>query len=112
MKSDLDQILRTYLNSNESGNYSKLENIPKFREYFLEHLRTIWKVSEENLERRFKICCRDLSLGKAWKEMRLGAVYGLWIKCNLKQYQIARLLGVNVRTIRRDMRELEEQMYH
>lgn len=110
MISQLNQILTRYLKTNDATNYSVLENIPQFREFFLDHLRTIWKTSEENLETRFRICCRDLSRGKAWKEMRLGAVYGLWFRCNLKQYQIAKLLNVNVRTIRRDMRELEEQI--
>jgi len=110
MTSELHKILTGYLKANESANYSVLEEVPQFREYFLDHLRTIWKTSEENLETRYRKCCRDLSRGRAWKEMRRGAVYGLWIRCNLKQYQIAKLVGVSSRTIRRDMRSLEESM--
>ena len=110
MKSQLDQILTGYLKTNESVHYSSLEDIPQFREFFLDHLRTIWKTSEKNLETRYRKCCRDLSRGRAWKEMRQGAVYGLWIRCNLKQYQIAKLLSASTRTIRRDMRYLEESM--
>ena len=110
--SELNQILTGYLKSNESANYSILEDIPQFKEFFLDYLRTIWKTSDENLETRYRKCCRDLSRGRAWKEMRQGAVYGLWFRCNLKQYQIAKLLNVNVRTIRRDMRELEMQIFH
>ena len=110
MTSQLNKILTGYLKANESTNYSVLEEIPQFREYFLDYLRTIWKTSDENLETRYRKCCRELSSGRAWKEMRQGAVYGLWFRCNLKQYQIAKLLGVSTRTIRRDMRSLEESM--
>ena len=110
MTSQLHKILTGYLKVNESTNYSVLEEIPQFREFFLDHLRTIWKTPDANLETRYRKCCRELSSGRAWKEMRQGAVYGLWIRCNLKQYQIAKLLNVNVRTIRRDMRSLEESM--
>ena len=110
MTSQLNKILTGYLKANESTHYSSLEEIPNFREYFLDYLRTIWNTSEENLETRYRKCCRDLSSGRAWREMRQGAVYGLWIRCNLKQYQIAKLLNVSTRTIRRDMRYLEESM--
>jgi len=110
MTSQLNKILTGYLKANESTNYSSLEEVPQFREYFLDHLRTIWKTTDENLETRYRKCCRDLSHGRAWKEMRQGAVYGLWFSCNLKQYQIAKLLNVSTRTIRRDMRYLEESM--
>jgi len=110
MTSQLHKILTGYLKANEFTNYSSLEEIPQFREFFLDHLRTIWMISNENLETHYRKCCRDLSRGRAWKEMRRGAVYVLWIKCNLKQYQIAKLLGVSSRTIRRDMRSLEESM--
>ena len=110
MKSQLNQILTEYLKVNESTDYSVLENIPQFKEFFLDYLRTIWKTSDENLKARYRKCCRDLSNGRAWKEMRQGAVYGLWIRCNLKQYQIAKLLNVSVRTIGRDVKYLEEQM--
>ncbi len=112
MTSQLHKILTGYLKANESTHYSSLEEIPQFREFFLDHLRTVWKTSEENLETRYRKCCRDLSRGRAWKEMRRGAVYGLWIKCNLKQYQIAKLLSASTRTIRRDIRDLEKQMFH
>lgn len=110
MKSQLNQILIGYMKTNDTTNYSALENIPQFKEFFLDHLQTIWKTSDENLEIRYKKCCRDLSNGNAWKEMRQGAVYGLWLRCGLKQYQMAKLLGVSVRTIGRDVKYLEEQM--
>jgi len=110
MTSQLHKTLTGYLKVNESTNYSVLEEVPQFREFFLDHLRTVWKTPDENLETRYRKCCRELSSGRAWKEMRQGAVYGLWIRCNLKQYQIAKLLGVSTRTIRRDMKYLEESM--
>jgi len=108
--SSLDQILVKYLKTNDSV-YSSLDDVPRFREYFLNHLRVIWKTSEENLQARYKRWCKALSEGDTWIEVRRGAVYGLWIYCDLKQYQIAKLLSVNVRTIRRDMRYLEQSMY-
>ena len=110
MRSQLNQILIGYMKTNNITNYSALENIPQFKEFFLDHLQTIWKISDENLETRYKKCCRDLSNGNAWTEIRRGAVYGLWLRCELKQYQIAKLLGVSVRTIGRDVKFLEEQM--
>ena len=110
MTSELHKILTGYLKVNESTNYSVLEEIPQFREFFLDHLRTIWNTPDENLETRYRKCCRELSSGRAWKEMRQGAVYGLLFRCNLKQYQIAKILNVSTRTIRRDMRYLENSM--
>ena len=112
MTSQLHKILTGYLKVNESTNYSVLEEVPQFREFFLDHLRTVWKTSDENRETRYRKCCRELSSGRAWKEMRQGAVYGLWIRCGLKQNQIAKLLSASTRTIRRDMRDLEKQMFH
>ena len=108
--SSLDQILVKYLKTNDIV-YSTLDDVPRFREYFLDHLRVIWKTSEENLEARYKKYCKNLSEGRAWIEVRRGAVYGLWIHCDLKQYQIAKLVSVSIRTIRRDMRYLEQSMY-
>ena len=108
--SSLNQILVKYLKTNQVQ-YATLDEVPKFKEYFINYLRVVWKTPEENLETRYKINCDNLSHGKAWREIRQGAVYGLWMKCDLKQYQIANLLNVNVRTIRRDMRFLEKSMY-
>ena len=106
----LNQILVKYLKT-DHVQYATLNDVPHFKEYFINYLRVIWKTPEENLETRYKITCNNLSRGRAWREVRHGAVYGLWKKCDLKQYQIAHLLGVNVRTIRRDMRLLEKSMY-
>lgn len=108
--SSLNQILVKYLKTNQVQ-YATLDDVPNFREYFLNYLRVVWKTPEEYLETRYKITCNNLSHGKAWREVRQGAIYGLWKKCDLKQYQIANLLNVNVRTIRRDMRLLEKYMY-
>ena len=108
--SSLNQILVKYLKTNDVQ-FLTLENVPRFREYFINYLRVIWKTSEENLETRYKNTCRTLSEGKAMRDIRLGAVYGLMLHCNVKQYQMAHLVGVNVRTIRRDMAYLHKQMY-
>ncbi len=91
--------------------YSTLDDVPHFRAYFLHYLLVIWKTPKENLEIRYKRCCKALSEGDRWTGMRKPAVYGLRFYCKLKQYQIAKLLHVSTRTIRRDMRFLEEVMY-
>ncbi|EGP93348.1 DeoR family transcriptional regulator [Nitrosarchaeum koreense] len=108
--SSLNQILVKYLKTNHTQ-YATLDDVPRFREYFLNYLQVIWKTPEENLEIRYKNTCKSLSEGKAMRDIRLGAVYGLIFHCNVKQYQIAHLVGVSVRTIRRDMNYLHKQIY-
>ena len=108
--SSLNQILVKYLKTNDIQ-YPTLDDVPRFKEYFINYLRVVWKTPEESLETRYKIDCNNLSHGRAWREVRWSAVHGLHFHCGLKQYQIANLLGVNVRTIRRDMRYLEQLRY-
>jgi len=75
LNSELNKILTRLMSTNESANYSTLEDIPCFRKYFLNHLRMIWKTSEENLETRYKKWCKDLREGRAWIE-----------KCDAEQF--------------------------
>jgi hypothetical protein len=108
--SSLNQILVKYLKTNHVQ-YATLDDVPHFREYFLNYLQVVWKTPKENLEARYKRWCKALSEGDTWREVRQGAVHGLHFHCGLKQYQIANLLHVSVRTIRRDMRYLEQLRY-
>ncbi|MGI0057672.1 MAG: DeoR family transcriptional regulator [Nitrosarchaeum sp.] len=108
--SELNQILVKYLKQDPTA-YSTLDDIPHFREYFINYIQVVWKTSKENLEMRYKRWCKALSEGDAWREVRQGAVYGLLYHCDLKQYQIAKLLNVSVRTIRRDLRYMQQIMY-
>lgn len=108
----LNQILTGYLKIDKSINYLRLEDIPQFKQFFCEYLQEKEQVTKENLNESFRRCCRQLSSGRAFSEARRYAVYGLRFRCELKQYHIARLLGVSTRTIRRDYRIIEEQVFH
>lgn len=108
--SSLNQILVKYLKTNQVQ-YATLDEVPYFREYFLNYLQVIWKTPTEYLETRYKNTCISLSKGTAMRDIRLGAVYGLMFHCNVKQYQIAHLVGVSVRTIRRDMNYIHKRVY-
>ncbi len=66
----------------------------------------------DNLDIVFRKWCAQLSSGRVYSEIRKFAVYILWYRCELKQYHIALLLGVSTRTIRRDMRVIEKQMFY
>lgn len=112
MKSQLNQILAGYLKIDESINYLTLEDIPQFKQFFCEYLQERQHITEDNLDESFRRWCRQLGSGRAFPEARRFAVYTLWFRCELRQYHIARLLGVNTRTVRRDMRVIEEQLFH
>lgn len=107
---ELNQILVKYLKTTQVQ-YATLDDVPRFKEYFLNYLQVVWKTPKESLETRYKRLCKALSEGDTWREERQGAVYGLQFHCGLKQYQIASLLNVSVRTIRRDMIYLEQLRY-
>ena len=111
MKSPLNQILTGYLKE-DYVNYLTLEDIAQFKQSFCKYLQEQLHITEDNLDESFRRWCRQLSVGRAFPEARRFAVYGLWFRCELKQYHIALLLGVNTRTIRRDKRELERQLFH
>jgi hypothetical protein len=66
----LNQILVKYLKTNNIQ-YVTLDEVPQFREYFINYLRVVWKTPEENLETRYKNTCRTLSEGKAMRDIRL-----------------------------------------
>ena len=104
---ELNQILTRYLKSNTST-YATLDDVPHFREYFFNYIKVIWKTPKEKVVVRYKRWCKALNEGDTWKEVRQGAVYGLLFHCELKQCEIAKLLNVSTRTIRRDMRYLEQ----
>jgi len=110
------KTLQTLSNTIGKPNYfekislPKLEDIPCFREFFKEYLQKVWKVPNDQLEESFERWCQNLAVGKVWPEVRLAAVYGLWVRCNFKQYEMANMLNVSIRTIRRDIRKLEKQM--
>ncbi len=110
MKSQLNQILTRYLDANKSTDYLALEDISRFKHFFCAYLQEQRYITKDNLDESFRRWCRQLSSGRAFPEIRKYAVYGLWYRCELKQYHIAQLLGVSTRTIRRDMREIEKQM--
>jgi len=112
MKSQLNQILANYLNADKYTNYLTLEDIPQFKQFFCEYLQEQRHITNDNVDESFRRWCKQLSSGRAHHEIRKYAVYGLWYRCELKQYHIAKLLGVSTRTIRRDMRELESQLFH
>ncbi len=112
MKPQLNQILDEYLKVSESTNYSTLEKIPTFKKVFCEYLLEGLHVTEDNLEESFRRWCHQLSSGRAFPDIRRFVVYTLWYRCEVKQYHIARLLGVSTRTIRRDMRVIEKQLFH
>lgn len=108
----LNQILTGYLKIDKSINYLRLEDIPQFKQFFCEYLQEKEQVTKENLDESFRRWCRQLNSGRTFPEARRYAVYGLRFRCELKQYHIARLLGVSTRTIRRDYRIIEEQVFH
>jgi len=112
MKSPLNQILIGYMKTNGTANYVPLEDILQFKQFFCEYLHKQQYITDDNLDESFRRWCRQFSTGRAFPEARRYAVYGLWFRCELKQYHIARLLGVNTRTIRRDMRVIEKQLFH
>lgn len=111
MKSQLDQILVEYTRIDKSA-YFALEDIPTFKQFFCEYLQEKEHVIGNNLDETFRRWCRQLTSGKAFPEARRYAVYGLWFRCELKQCHIAQLLGVSTRTVRRDMRVIEKQLFH
>ncbi len=111
MDSELNQILTGYL-VDEYTNYLSLKDIPQFKQFFCEYLQEHLHIAEDNLDTIFRRWCAQLSSGRAFPEVRKYAVYILWYRCELKQYHIAQLLGVSTRTVRRDMRELERQLFH
>ncbi len=112
MKSQLNQILVGYLKIDESINYLKLEDILQFKQFFCEYLHKHQYITDDNLDESFRRWCHQFSTGRAFPEARRFAVYILWFLCELKQYHIAPLLGVSTRTIRRDMRVIEKQLFH
>jgi len=112
VKSPLNQILSNYLKADEYVNHLTLDAIPKFKVFFCEHLHKQQYITDDNLDESFRRWCRQLSTGRIFPEARRFAVYGLWFRCELRQYHIAQLLGVNTRTIRRDMRVIEKQLFH
>jgi len=112
MKSPLNQVLTNYLKSDEYAHHLTLDVIPKFKIFFCEYLHKQQYITDDNLDESFKRWCNQLSSGLAFHEARRFAVYILWYHCELRQYHIARLLGVSTRTIRRDMRNLERQLFH
>jgi len=108
MKSQLNQILIGYMKEGYVD-YSTLENIPRFKQYFCQFLQEL-RHDSDNLDESFRRWCIQLSKGRAFPEARRVAVYVLWFYCKLKQYHIAKLLNMSTRQIRRDMREIEKQM--
>ena len=112
MKPQLTQILTSYLEANNSTDYLTLEEISIFRQFFCTYLQDQLHIAKDQLDGSFRRWCRQLSSGRAFPEARRFVVYILWYRCELKQYHIARLLGVSTRTIRRDMRIIEKQMFH
>jgi len=111
MSTQLTHILNGYLKIDKSINYLRLEDIPQFKQFFCEYLQEKEHITAENLDGVFERWCRQLSSGRAFPDIRRFAVYGLWFRCELKKYHIARLLGVSTRTIRRDMRVIEKQLF-
>ena len=111
MKSHLNQILTGYLKE-DYVNYLKLEDIAQFKQSFCKYLQEQLHITEDNLDESYGRWCRQLSSGRSFQETRRFAVYILWYRCEFKQYSIAQLLGVSNRTIRRDMRVIEKQMFH
>ena len=110
MKSPLNQILTNYLNEYHIE-YLSLEEIPQFKEEFCQFLLKQNSITRDNVNESFKRWCNQLSKGRAFPDARRFAVYILWFHCELKQYQIAHLLGVSTRTIRRDMSKIEKQLF-
>jgi len=107
--SELNKILTGLMDTNESTNYSRLEDINEFKEFFCYYLQKVKRVSDDDLDESFRRWCDQLSRGRAPSEVRRNVVFSLWIHCNLKQVHIARLVGVSTRTIRRDMRALHKE---
>ena len=112
MKSHLNQILVEHLNENNSVNYLSLQNIAQFKQSFCKYLQEQLHITEDNLDESYRRWCRQLHSGRSFQETRRFAVYILWYRCEFKQYSIAQLLGVSTRTIRRDMRVIEKQIFH
>jgi hypothetical protein len=112
MKSHLNQILVEHLNENNSVNYLSLQNIAQFKQSFCKYLQEQLHITEDNLDESYRRWCNQLSSGRSFQETRRFAVYILWYRCEFKQYSIAQLLGVSTRTIRRDMRVIEKQIFH
>lgn len=110
IKNELVDIGKNYFKKNSISLLLPLQDIPCFKLFFCEYLQELEHVTENNLEESFRRWCRQLSSGRIFPEARRYAVYGLWFRCKLKQYHIARLLGVSTRTIRRDMRVIEKQL--
>lgn len=110
MKSHLDQILTRYLY--EKPDKLSLENIPQFKEFFCQFLLKFRYANESNIEESFRRWCSQLSSGRAFPDARRFAVYILRFHCDLKQLRIAYLLGVSTRTIRRDMRVIEQTVFY
>lgn len=106
---ELNQILTGYLKK-DYVNYNSLEDIPSFKKSFCKFLQEQMHVEDNILEESYKRWCNQLSHGRAFPEIRRMVVYILRYHCRLKQYHIAHLLSVNTRTIRRDMRKIEEQI--
>jgi len=106
---ELNKILTKYLKE-DYVNYRTLESIPCFKKSFCQFLQELKEISNDNLDQSFRRWCNQLSRGRAFPEARRLAVYVLWFHCRIKQYHIAHLLSVSDRTIRRDMRKIEEQM--
>ena len=112
IRSGLEDIGKNYFRKNKISELLPLHDIPCFKQFFCEYLQEKEHITVEKLDEVFRRWCRQLSSGRIFPEARRYAVYGLWFRCELKQYHIARLLGVSTRTIRRDMRTIEKEMFH
>lgn len=110
IKSGLEYIGKNYFIKNKISEQLPLQDIPCFKQFFCEFLQEKWHITDDDLDESFRRWCNQLSSGRAFPDVRRYALYGLWFCCKLKQYHIARLLGVSTRTIRRDMRVIEKQM--
>ncbi|MHA7648076.1 DeoR family transcriptional regulator [Nitrosopumilus sp. S4] len=110
--SGLEDIGRNYFKQEYVSELLPLEDIPNFKQFFCKYLLEKQHITEDNLEESFRRWCRQLSSGRAFPDIRRFAVYILWYSCELRQYHIARLLAVSTRTIRRDLRVIEKQMFH
>ena len=112
IRSGLEDIGRNYFKRGYISELLPLQDIQCFKQFFCEYLQEQRHITDDNVNESFRRWCNQLSNGRAFPEARRFAVYALWFRCELKQYHIAKLLGVCTRTIRRDMRELEKKMFH
>jgi len=112
IKSGLEDIGKNYFRKDNVSELLSLKDIQCFKQFFCHYLQNTIHVSDNDLDESFKRWCDQLSKNRAFPEVRKIAVYALWFRCDLKQYHIAQLLGASTRTIRRDLRELEKQMFH